>query len=537
MASGALGGTLRHLRDLFHDGTAVGLGDGQLLARYAADRDEAAFEALVARHGPMVLATCRAVLKHEHDVEDAFQATFLVLARKARSVRAGDALGGWLHRVAYRAAVQASVESRRRRRREAEASAMATLDATHTAPTRSRHPVHRARGARPAARSPAAAGGPLRPGGPDLRAGRRAPALDRADAAAPAGQGPASAAGAVDAARRHGGRGRRRPGRARRPGRGRRSPRRWLARRSPRRPAGRASATAAALTATIIRSLLMTKLKIAAAGVLAAITLATAGVVAVGAGRTDEPKPAMKAPGRREETGGRRADPAPRCRCRSPRRRPTPARGSRAGSSTWRAGPSPVPGSRSRTSGRPRATTSAGGSTRSRTAASPPAASADRSPGRDVASLRPRRASSPSPANLTATTGPDGRFRLAGVGPDQLAEILVSGPTIATAQLYVMGRDGAEVRAMRHRGRTPSQIVYHARRFEYAAAPASRSRASSATRTRGRPIAGVDPPRRGLRRAQPHPGPGHRGDDRRPGPLSPHRTAQGAGLSHLRRAG
>ena len=127
MASGALGGTLRHLRDLFHDGTAVGLGDGQLLARYAAARDEAAFEALVARHGPMVLATCRAVLKHEHDVEDAFQATFLVLARKARSVRAGDALGGWLHRVAYRAAVQASVESRRRRRREAEASAMATL--------------------------------------------------------------------------------------------------------------------------------------------------------------------------------------------------------------------------------------------------------------------------------------------------------------------------------------------------------------------------------------------------------------------------
>src|SRR6201996_8089421 len=134
MAIGTLGRTLRHLRDLFHDGTAIGQSDGQLLARYAQSNDEAAFEALVARHGPMVLATCRAVLRHEQDVEDAFQATFLVLAKKARSVRAGDALGGWLHRVAYRTAVQASVESRRRRRREAEASAMATLDANRTDP-------------------------------------------------------------------------------------------------------------------------------------------------------------------------------------------------------------------------------------------------------------------------------------------------------------------------------------------------------------------------------------------------------------------
>src|SRR5262245_65500870 len=97
-----MGGTLRHLRDLFHDGTALGLGDGQLLARYAATRDEAAFEALVARHGPMVLATCRAVLRQDADIEDAFQATFLVLARKARSIRAGDALGGWTPRAACR---------------------------------------------------------------------------------------------------------------------------------------------------------------------------------------------------------------------------------------------------------------------------------------------------------------------------------------------------------------------------------------------------------------------------------------------------
>ena len=132
MASGAMGGTLRHLRDLFHDGTAVGLGDGQLLARYAASRDEAAFEALVARHGPMVLATCRAVLEHEHDVEDAFQATFLVLARKARSVRAGDALGGWLHRVAYRAAVAGRAPSRGGGAARSEAAAMAALRRVRT---------------------------------------------------------------------------------------------------------------------------------------------------------------------------------------------------------------------------------------------------------------------------------------------------------------------------------------------------------------------------------------------------------------------
>ncbi len=122
--------TLRHLRDLFSGGTAVGLTDGQLLSRYAASNDGAAFAALVARHGPMVLSTCRAILRQEHDVEDAFQATFLVLARKARSVRAGDALGGWLHRVAYRVAVQANIEVQRRKRRESEVSAMEIADTT-----------------------------------------------------------------------------------------------------------------------------------------------------------------------------------------------------------------------------------------------------------------------------------------------------------------------------------------------------------------------------------------------------------------------
>jgi RNA polymerase sigma factor (sigma-70 family) len=125
MASGlAFGTTLRDLHDLFSGGTAVGLTDGQLLARYTASNDGTAFAALVARHGPMVAATCRAVLRHDHDVEDAFQATFLVLARKAGSVRNGNALACWLHQVARRVAIQANIEVNRRRRRESDYTPM-----------------------------------------------------------------------------------------------------------------------------------------------------------------------------------------------------------------------------------------------------------------------------------------------------------------------------------------------------------------------------------------------------------------------------
>ena len=130
MSGLAMGVTLARLRDLFDGASVVGLDDAGLLARYAESGDGPAFEALVARHGPMVWATCRGVLRRSHDAEDAFQATFLVLARKAGSVSRGDALAPWLHRVATRAAVQAGVEARKRRLKEGEA----VPDLTETPP-------------------------------------------------------------------------------------------------------------------------------------------------------------------------------------------------------------------------------------------------------------------------------------------------------------------------------------------------------------------------------------------------------------------
>ncbi len=92
----------RHFRMLFEVGTVVGLTDEQLLGLFVTRRDAAAFTALIERHGPMVQRVCRDVLGDHHDAQDAFQATFLVLAEQASSIRRRDSLASWLYGVALR---------------------------------------------------------------------------------------------------------------------------------------------------------------------------------------------------------------------------------------------------------------------------------------------------------------------------------------------------------------------------------------------------------------------------------------------------
>src|SRR5262245_55644217 len=109
---------LRHVRRAALRGDAEGVTDGELLGWFVTHREEAPFEALVRRHGPMVLGVCRRVVRNPHDAEDAFQATFLVLVRRAASVVPRELVGNWLYGVAYRTAMKVKTMSTRRRVKE-----------------------------------------------------------------------------------------------------------------------------------------------------------------------------------------------------------------------------------------------------------------------------------------------------------------------------------------------------------------------------------------------------------------------------------
>ena len=122
MASGLRGDVTRQIQALLEAGTASGLSDGELLDRSAGGRSgkaaEMAFSALVERHGPMVLRVCSKALGDPHDARDAFQSTFLVLAKKAHTIRNGDSVASWLHGVALRVSAASRAASARRRKHE-----------------------------------------------------------------------------------------------------------------------------------------------------------------------------------------------------------------------------------------------------------------------------------------------------------------------------------------------------------------------------------------------------------------------------------
>jgi RNA polymerase sigma factor (sigma-70 family) len=109
---------VKDFQTLFSAGAIGDVSDAQLLDRFVSQREEVIFEAIIQRHGPMVWGVCRRVLRDHHDAEDAFQATFLVLARKASSVMPREKLGNWLYGVAFQTAMKARAMTSRQRARE-----------------------------------------------------------------------------------------------------------------------------------------------------------------------------------------------------------------------------------------------------------------------------------------------------------------------------------------------------------------------------------------------------------------------------------
>jgi RNA polymerase sigma factor (sigma-70 family) len=554
------GTTLRHLRDLFSGGTAVGLTDGQLLTRYAADRDGPAFAALVARHGPMVAATCRALLRNEHDVEDAFQATFLVLARKAGSLRVGDALGGWLHRVAYRAAVEASVQAKKRRRREAEASTMANAHAACPGlDPEIAAIVHEEVDRLPEGlRLPVVlcdlegltyeqAASRLYWTEPTLRH-RLVKARDRLRDRLSRRGVTGAALGFVIAASEATAS----------------VPSAWAESAVAAATGGAGSMASAVLTRIILRNMLVTKLKLAVTAGLVAVGIASAGILGIGAVRPDEPRPAMipqaaaaklptaedapqAAPGAPVEVRGRVISPdgkpvqgailrtayldpyEPTEAVSGPDGRflmrvPRAGRNSSALLNGYDAfpwvvasapgfGPGWVPGAfKAAASGELTVRLVEDGPpiegrivdlegrpvSGARVKAGPLFFSSSGDLNAWLAQIKERGSRGPlwdleqlPMAVASATTGPDGGFRLTGIGRERVALLNISGPSIATAEVYAMSRDGDAVRTRDQTGMTANPLVIHARRFQYAVAPTKTVEGVVRDKDTGRPIAGL----------------------------------------------
>jgi RNA polymerase sigma factor (sigma-70 family) len=128
MAAPPLGAALRQIRRLACPNHDAERADRHLLHDFVSRRDEAAFEALVRRHGSLVLRVCQQVLHHDHDAEDAFQATFLIFARRGAAIRKGETLAGWLHKVAFHVASKVRRGATRRRTHESRVRPMTPND-------------------------------------------------------------------------------------------------------------------------------------------------------------------------------------------------------------------------------------------------------------------------------------------------------------------------------------------------------------------------------------------------------------------------
>jgi RNA polymerase sigma factor (sigma-70 family) len=129
MAAGQINRVIEHIRKTVRARDAAEISDGQLLECFVARREERVFELLLQRHGPMVLSVCKRVLGSHHDAEDAFQATFLVLARKAGSIRPREMVGNWLYGVAYKTALRARSVLAKRQVREKQMNPMPEREA------------------------------------------------------------------------------------------------------------------------------------------------------------------------------------------------------------------------------------------------------------------------------------------------------------------------------------------------------------------------------------------------------------------------
>ena len=141
MMKGDRSSVTHYLRRLLSSPQASRLSDAQLLERFIGQRDEAAFEVLMWRHGPKVLGVCRRILHHEQDAEDAFQATFLVLVRKASSIGKRQSLGSWLYRVAYHVALRARRKAAKRTTRQMEVPDVAAAESVPEVVWRDLRPV------------------------------------------------------------------------------------------------------------------------------------------------------------------------------------------------------------------------------------------------------------------------------------------------------------------------------------------------------------------------------------------------------------